>query len=522
MGFKSSQLRGAFETFNQLNGSAYLPELSTPRAALDSTCFLVNQVNKSIEQCIDVGVRTRFKHIKNDAASWLRNHFEENPKDRIPFSDHIQGAVLGDFPWEVVRPETSGLALLYNFSPFQDTGATVASKRIREFSATVDVVACSFLNRKKADQTIEAIAQPYVNSRVFLPLTPSWASWGPFQAFVAHANRVAEAYIKQGRTYDFVYSRAMWAPSIYAGAYFKLNHPSIKWIAEFSDPMSLDVEGLPRGPEVPNDEFTEMLLNVISLNFPDADLSRLNIFSLAEYLAYTLADEIIFTNSNQMETMLEHVPEEAIAARVRAKAIVSNHPTLPREYYQRENTNYLVDPQKLNLGYFGEFYSSRGITEITAAIRSLPDHIRDRINLHVFTNYIPATDGTKRPRNFSQKQYDDLVARALSGVGAEGIEHLVRLNPSLPYLRFLSTTEKLDYLIVNDAKSGEHHNLNPYLPSKWSDYAGSSAKTWAFVEKGSILSTKPATVKTPVADVTEARDVLWQMVEEKFPEMSCE
>ena len=86
----------------------------------------------------------------------------------------------------------------------------------------------------------------------------------------------------------------------------------------------------------------------------------------------------------------------------------------------------------------------------------------------------------------------------------------------------MATTEKLDYLIVNDAVSGDHHSVNPYLPSKWSDYAGSSAKSWGFVEDGSILSQKPVDVKTPVGDAYEAREVLWNMVLQKFPELDEE
>lgn len=512
-------LTDGISRYNQGHGSFSGPNIQTLSDALALTGDFISRLNDQLARVQDPQQARDLQKLRFDSVAWLKERLSGSLDERRRISDFIQGRVPTGFPWEVVRPETSALAILYNFSPFQDTGATVASKRIREFGRSFDVIACSFLHKKKVDSTIEAIAEPYVNSKVFIPLNPSWASWKAFQAFVAQSNRVAENYLVQGRKYEFVYSRAMWAPSLYAGAWLKLNHPELPWVAEFSDPLSLDVEGLPRGGDVPRDRFSERLFEAIASRFPGISLDDLNIFSLAEYLVYALADEIIFTNQNQRIIMLEHVENPMIHERVSEVSTVSNHPTLPREYYLRETSDYAVDSDKLNLGYFGEFYSSRGITEVTAAIRSLPTEIRDRVNLHVFTNYIPAVDGARRPRNFSQVQFDALVNRALEGVGAKGIEHLVHLNSSLPYLEFLATAEKLDYLIVNDARSGAHHSVNPYLPSKWSDYAGSAAKSWAFVERGSVLSSKPATVKTPVGDVFQARQDLWEMVEEKFPEL---
>ena len=142
------------------------------------------------------------------------------------YSDFIQLHCPKSFPWHAARPKTKALALLYNFSPFQDTGATVASKRLRNFSQTFDVIACSFLHKKKQDPTIERIAEPYVASKYFLPLPASWASWDPFKAFAVRASKVADAMNEEAK-YEMVYSREMWAPSIYAGYLFKLRNPNV-------------------------------------------------------------------------------------------------------------------------------------------------------------------------------------------------------------------------------------------------------------------------------------------------------
>ena len=435
---------------------------------------------------------------------------------RRALSDTLQARSGRTIPWKDAMPAATGVAFLYNFSPFQDTGATVASKRIRNFERSFDVISCSFLHRKKQDYTVESIAEPYITSKYFLPLAPSWASWEPFKAFAVRASAFAEKKLRNGAQYDMMYSRAMWAPSMFAAKLFKSRHPEIRWVAEFSDPMSLDVEGLPRGGEVPDDALSRAFIEDIVAEYPELRDQDFSIFSLAETLVYAFADDIMFTNSNQMKEMLDHISSDRLRDRVKSKAIVSNHPTLPRQYYLREDSGYVVDDAKLNLGYFGEFYSSRSITEVTSAMRTLPEELRKRVHLHVFTNFIPSGPGNQRPRNMSKRQYDDYVRRAYDGVGAEGIEDQVTFNASLPFLKFLATTEKLDYLIVNDAKTGSHHSVNPFLPSKWSDYAGSSAKSWGFVEPSSILSSKPVTVKTPVGDALAARTALWKMVEEKF------
>lgn len=512
----------AFEALSKLLGlRAPTGKFSLHGMDLEATCALINLVELERNATQDWQLRRSLTEISEQAVSWLPKHFESHPESRKQYSDFIQLHCPDGFPWYAAHPPTTALALLYNFSPFQDTGATVASKRLRNFSTTFDVVACSFLHKKKQDPTIEKIAEPYVASKYFLPLPASWASWEPFKAFAVRAAEVSDSMHKKAH-YEMVYSRAMWAPSIYAGFLFKQRNPEVEWVAEFSDPLSLDVEGLPRGTVVQTDEISSIMTDALADAYPDLELDGLTVFSLAENLAYAFADRIIFTNTNQKTTMLEHVGSETLAERVKRIGEVSNHPTLPRSYYEMESSPLEPDPSKLNLGYFGEFYSSRSIREVTAAMRTLPPQIAQKVHLHVFTNYIPASEGNRRPRNFSKRQFDELVQRAYDGVGAKGVESQVTFNASLPYLKFLATTEKLDYLIVNDAVSGDHHSVNPYLPSKWSDYAGSSAKSWGFVEDGSILSQKPIDVKTPVGDAYEAREVLWNMVLQKFPELDEE
>ncbi len=118
--------------------------------------------------------------LAHDAVAALRELLHGPPTCVVTSRSRVAGARgPSSLPWQDMIPEAQGLALLYNFSPFQDTGSTVASKRLRQFGASEDVIAYSFLHHKKADPTIERISAPYVKSKLFLPFAPNWATGPP-------------------------------------------------------------------------------------------------------------------------------------------------------------------------------------------------------------------------------------------------------------------------------------------------------------------------------------------------------
>src|SRR5690606_8881407 len=101
------------------------------------------------------------------------------------------------------------------------------------------------------------------------------------------------------------------------------------------------------------------------------------------------------------------------------------------------------------------------------ALAGLPRGLRDRLLVHVFTSKV-----------------DELA----ESVGDAGLADVVRVNPYVPYLEFLNLADRMDVLLVNDAVTPPGGTVNPFLPSKWSDYRGSSTPVWAIVEEGSSLS----------------------------------
>lgn len=429
------------------------------------------------------------------------------------FGDVVSSRTDLNLPWDRLRLNKRGVAVLYNFVPFADTGSSVASKRIRDLGAEVDVISCSSIGKKHIDISPWRVCAPYLRNCSTLPMGPAWASWKPQLKFIQKALEEIVDAEKSGVQYDFIYTRAMWVPSHYVGALHKLENPAIEWIAEFSDPLSLDVEGLARAEHPPQeDSVFDALVSALEKDYGKVPEVEQGIFRMAELLAYAFADEIVFTNRLQMETMIAHIQNRELRQRVFDRATVSNHPTLPRVYYEAPKRVIELDSNKINLGYFGQFYATRGLGDLTRAMGNLSAENLDAIRLHVFTAYVPEDQGGRRPLGMNRELYSNYVQRTVDAVGSSGLEAQVELHPALPYLEFLKALDDFDYLIVNDAESGKHHLVNPFLPSKYGDYRGSVGKVWALCERGSCLDRSTASVKTRLGDSADVQRFLSDML----------
>jgi hypothetical protein len=294
--------------------------------------------------------------------------------------------------------------------------------------------------------------------------------------------------------YEWLYSRAHFAASHILAATYKLSHPGANWTAEFSDPLArgrLDEE---QGTPITDGQVMTALrdgLHSLGLPVPDST----NCFVWCEEVAYALADELIFTNENQLECMLGYCANRELAETARKKAVIAPHPTLATEFYSIVNSDYPLDDDVANLAYFGVFYATRGLGDVFTAIARCDPHTQANLQVHVFT-----TD----PQPLRQRTAE------------LGIERVVRVGQYVGYLEFLNLTTRFDCLIVNDTATREYLPVNPYLPSKWSDYKGSGTPVWGLVEEGSPLSRQPLQHASPVGDVDAAADVLTRIVRAKL------
>jgi hypothetical protein len=377
------------------------------------------------------------------------------------------------------------LALLYCFAPYQDTSALVAARRIRERGVIVDVVTNRLEKLRAQDDLSTGIAADHLDSVATVNAPQAMGDWRSIRLFVDQAaRRIAEMERRKG-AYRTVYSRAMWPASHFAAAIHKVQNPGCHWIAEFSDPMLYDIHGAPRIGAMARDHVTDLLGNAMVEAGFGAE-APMQLWDWVERIAYAFADEIVFTNDNQRAYMLHYCADDALAQRASLVSVTSPQPTLPSEFYRLADATYALDHRRINIGYFGRFYATRGLGEVLEALR-LSRRAQAGVHLHVFTE--------------DREQMTPEIARM-------GLQDSVSVQPFQPFLEFLNLTTRFDVLLVNDAFTADTHAMNPYMPSKLSDYLGSGRDIWAIVEDGSALSQTDVAFKSKLGDVGGAADVL--------------
>src|SRR5699024_7239720 len=188
-------------------------------------------------------------------------------------------------------------------------------------------------------------------------------------------------------------------------------------------------------------------------------------FNLSELIPFALADELVFTNENQLEFMISRFNEEEKNF-IRNKATVSHHPTLSSEYYHIDNAQVEVEESIVNIAYFGNFYSRRGYHQFTSLVNDLNEQFNLTFKLHIYTN-------------LNQLEENSII---------ELQQNNVSIYEYLPFTEFLNASTKFDILLISDANTKEDKPINPYLPSKLSDYLGSGRPILAITEDTSVMS----------------------------------
>jgi hypothetical protein len=425
--------------------------------------------------------------------TYLRAHPDEHPQ--VVAEARRRGLYAArDVPWSTINDGLAeDLAILYCFTPYLDTSGLVAARRLRERGLVTDVISHQLDDVRSRDPQSAVIAAEVLGRTRVLTGPANFTWWKSIRQFAERAlGAVDELEAERGRGYRSVYSRAMAVNSHYAAAALRLRRPDLRWVAEISDPLLLNPLGQERVNDVDDDWlFEELRAAVTAAGFPQPDEVR-KVFAWAELVPYALADELVFTNELQRDFMLDYLPDKALAERARSVSRVSHHPTLPRPYYEMVDAEHeLSGPDVVDIGYFGVFYASRGLTEVTRALHALAPADRRHVRLHVFTD-----------------RHEALALEVLR----EGLADVIRVRPYVPYLTFLNLTTKLDALLVNDAATAGHHPVNPYLPSKISDYRGSGTPIWSIVEPGSMLSREQTEYRSVLGDVEGARAVLEAMI----------
>lgn len=471
-------------------GGDFATEISERIALLEGLDSLIDEA----DGLADDSVRAVLDAWIGEETAAIGTYLTGRPADRPRTVEALDRAHIFHLPPDRLNQGTAtGLVVSYCFPPYVDTAAIVAAKRVRERAEVVDVVYNEMGRIRDTDITTRRIAGPFLHQEAVIPSPSAFASWASIDGFRELGMAQIHAWeAERGEAYQTLYSRVQFAASHFLAAAYKMRRPEVRWTAEFSDPLSRDVHGRERGAPAQEGPFLEQLRAAFQARGVEPPASG-NTFVWCEWVAYVLADELLFTNANQLSYMRMHCPEQ-VAAMIEAKAVIAPHPTLPPQFYTMVEHDYPIDSDVVNLAYFGNFYPTRGIDDVLIAIAGLPEAVRDRIRLHVFTT---------KP--------DPLRDRTIE----LGIDQLVLVGPYVGFLAFLHLSTRFDCLVVNDAVTDDDAYAgaaNPYLPSKWSDYRGSGSKVWGLIEEGSPLSAQPLDHRSPVGNVTAAQQVLTDMV----------
>lgn len=407
----------------------------------------------------DLDVRNLIIDRMRSQALFINKYLVSNMDDYSKVTDLIKFKQDEFYPYQQVNKDLAKtLYISYCFPPFVDTSGVVMAKRINQGNKPVDVVFNDMTDVRSMDPSLEVIANPYIDDKYMINTASSFSNAGYIKSFVDKVKKRVEL-----QKYDTLYSRALWPGSHMAAFEFKMDDSSLRWTAEFSDPILYDIKKEARKSVYFTVKEVKKLKKKVPKNFEE--YINTNLFNMCEVLPFIFADEIVFTNVNQQEVMLERFNDE-FKNMVYKKSVISQHPSLDEYYYDIDKHYVSLNQNEFNIGYFGNFYETRSAIDIINIAKKIKEH-KLKAKLYIFTND---------------------TSKVRSQVITQGVSEIVQVNTYLKYFEFLNASKEFNCLILSDANTKEYMKKNPYLASKYSDYVSSGTKIWSLYEHGSVLS----------------------------------
>ena len=380
------------------------------------------------------------------------------------------------------------LYISFFFPPSDYVSGLTVYKRILDGKKTVDVLHTGFETDFEIDD--------YINNRITVGVGCDNDSWECIFEFVEKSLDALD------HDYEKIHSRSWLMANHVLACEYKFLNPNVFWSAEFSDPLMLNLSNKVRdykSRRVNNQDYLDNINNhILNLNesyntsFPLVEMGASTYF-VVEYLTFLFADEIVFTNENQRKAMLDQFPVD-IKDFVMGKSIVKMHPTLDEKYYHIQKVDIELYNDYINIAYFGkDYYGQRNFEALFYAVESLNHKFKDKLKIHFFM------------------ENTDLLKRLISPLKSSDN---FTISKPLKYFEFLNATTMFDVLIVNDVDTQDDWEVNPYLPSKVSDYLGSKNDVWAFCEPGSTLSKLDLRYKSSINDFNSCRSELIRILKD--------
>ncbi len=388
------------------------------------------------------------------------------------------------------------LVMSYLFPPSKDVSGMVLAKRYVLEGKRFDVVQADI--KDNLDLEFKRHIDEYINEQILIDVDCS----PNFPDCIFDFVEKSMAELDKRQVYKTISTRVWKIANNFLALEYKLKHPEVYWKAEFSDPLMYDIynkrRDLDKNKDVTDQQYLNRINDAISdLNkMENADFKLLdnpsNVHFLVEYFAYLFADEVIFTNVHQRQVMLDQFPVD-VGDIVAKKSVIKAQPTLPEEFYHIREYDEDFDESKINVGYFGNVYSKRHFEAVFNAFEILNHKYKDKFAFYFYIN-------------------DKILFKKL--VENLEISDNIHIKDTIDYLDFLNLTTKFDVLLINDLITEDCFNLNPYRPSKLSDYYGSGSRIWAICEKGSILDESDVDYKSYINNTQSNVDALVEILKD--------
>ncbi|MFC8731656.1 hypothetical protein ACFT5B_04275 [Luteimicrobium sp. NPDC057192] len=389
-----------------------------------------------------------------------------------------------------------GLTVAYVYPPFLDTSGFVVARRLETGDDAYDVVTNDMTGRRPVDERSLELSRRNLGRRTQVRGRITSGHWPDVEQFCRLGMAAVERREASVGTYEWLYSRSMWASASVLAAWYKTRRPDVPWTAELSDPLAVRPNGERReNPMPPSEILDEIDAAVRARGLPGWSGDRF--FDAVEWMVFALADRIVFTNENQRDLMLSLCAAPEVAERARRHSEIAPHPIPAPALYELGDVDARLPTGPVTIGYFGNFYTVRGVGDILDPFAELAADERARVRLVVYT-----------------AAYD----RTVEAVAGHPAEDVVEVHEALSYFDFLATARRMDWLVLADARTPEAFPVNPYLPSKLADYRGAGVPIWGIVEEGSTLAAVDLDARSTLGDTAAALEVLRTILAQAAPE----
>ena len=341
---------------------------------------VINDINKGLKKAKTQEMKSFIESLTGGQIVKINEYIKEHPEDYTQVLKDILSYDYEFFPYKYLNEDLSKLnnekrelIISYAFSPINTTTSNVVAKRILSKKRNVDVI-CASLDDMQKDFTLEKLVLQYVVNKYTVASDFS-TDWNNILNFVNEG-------IKLINDYDRIYSRANFVHSHFLALEYKLNNPNTFWRAEFSDPLIYTFGNRHLSGKLEDEEYIDKINKILKEKDLELISTKDDINCVCEYLTFIFADEIIFTNENQKEVMVDTLP---FKININEKYNISPHPTLEEKYYYVKESNYNLDKDYINFAYFGVIFSNRSFEDFINAFDNISDEYKDKIRLHLFT-----------------------------------------------------------------------------------------------------------------------------------------